>query len=165
MKRPRYMLPPRRDQSTISLGEDDILALLIAIRASPLAVHRKIEYLVERLLECQSELVDWKHSTLNKDEDRALRYWYLTRGTSSPITDDAWAQLLKEVHSYHFGINVENVNRAKVTKFAHSCVVVKTVAGRNGEKVAKEVKPKQELPTASLAQLEELLAKMKEKAQ
>jgi len=110
---------------SIVLCEDDILALLIAISNAPIVLSRKVVYLCEKLHEGQETLDNWSHSVLNKDEDRALRYWYLTRQCSVALNEDNWSYMLKELRSYHFGINTENINRAKVCSFANSTVIIR----------------------------------------
>ena len=155
----------------MDLCQDDVLAILWLIehaRQSGLPICGKVEYLKRRLLQISSK-DEWKHSVLNKDEDRALRYWYLTRGNNVPMTEENWETMREEMrdagYSYVdelssrcYGIDLENINRSKVIKFANSCVVIKPPKHHTDEsKPKKEGKPK----GLNLEQMMALLKQMK----
>jgi len=149
----------------LQVSREDILILMVAIGSSPLKVHRKVGYLLERLAELD-KADEWKHSVLNKDEDRALRYWYLTRGCSHELNEDNWKDLRKELASRQYGIDLSNIERSKVFRFANQTVVVRPSRrkaieeGKDGRRAKGTTTSKAPKLTAAQleARLRELLA-------
>lgn len=136
----------------LGLSEDDCLALLVALDESSLSVSRRVAYLKERIEDLLQPL-EWRHSVLNKAEDRLLRFWYLTRGTNVEMTDDGYKACFTRC-SQLFGsslFDTERVDKNKIFKFANSCVVVRTVAHK-----AVVVKPKKRTKEDLLKELVEL---------
>lgn len=149
------LLAPTSYLGHLAITEDDAISILIAIDEASFATTRRISYLKERI-ENLLQPLEWRHSVLNKAEDRLLRLWYLTRGTNVEMTEPGYKTCYERCIKL-FGpslFDTHCVSRDKVMRFANSCVTVRTLVGKKVVVVKPKVKKiKKEDLFASLGDL------------